>query len=102
MGITGWISHTRDLSHEWATLEALAAGLTVAMRPTDVVRLARHAGFAHRSLHSGYADWRHPERPDPDVVVLTDTVLTHRDRLEHTLYQQPRPLAADAEVILHA
>ncbi|MEU7909324.1 asparagine synthase-related protein [Actinoplanes sp. NPDC049118] len=102
MALTGWIHHARDLRDERPTVNAMAAALSPAPLRRDVIRLARHAAFAHRGLDGGYADWRHPERPDPDLAVAIDGRLTGRHHLEQHLYQRPRPLSGDAEVLLHA
>ena len=102
MALTGWIHHTRDLRDERATVNAMAARLHPAVLRRDVVRLARRTAFAHRGIDGGYADWRHPERPDPDLAVAIDGQLTNRRHLEEQLYGLPRPLSGDAEVLLHA
>ena len=69
MAITGWIHPTRDLRDERAAVNAMGVALTAGALRYDVVRLARRAAFAHLGLAGGYADWRHPERPDPDLAL---------------------------------
>ncbi|WP_199515701.1 asparagine synthetase B family protein [Nucisporomicrobium flavum] len=102
MAITGWIHPTRDLRDERSVVNTMAIALTAGALRRDVVRLARRAAFAHLGLTGGYADWRHPERPDPDLAVAIDGQLTNRGHLDEQLYGRPRPLSGDAEVILHA
>ncbi|GAA0547705.1 asparagine synthase (glutamine-hydrolyzing) [Paractinoplanes ferrugineus] len=102
MAITGWIHPKRDLRDERPAVNAMTVALTAGTLRRDVVRLARHAAFAHLGLASGYADWRHPERPDPDLVLVIDGQLTNRGHLDEQLYGRARPLSADAEVLLHA
>jgi asparagine synthase (glutamine-hydrolysing) len=102
MAITGWIHPTRDLRDERPAVNAMAVALTAGVVRRDVVRLARRAAFAHLGLTGGYADWRHPERPDPDLALVIDGQLTNRGHLEEQLYGRPRPLSGDAEVLLHA
>ena len=102
MALTGWIHYARDLRDERATVNAMAARLNPAVLHRDVVRLARRAAFAHRGSAGGYADWRHPERPDPDLAVVIDGQLSNRRDLEEQLYQRARPLSSDAEVLLHS
>ncbi|MEU4243999.1 hypothetical protein [Actinoplanes sp. NPDC026619] len=102
MGITGWIHLARDLRDAEPALTAMAVVLAPVALPTDVIRSARRAALGHRGHPSGYADWRHPERPDPDLSVVLDGRLSSRRNLEEQLYQRPRPLCSDAEVLLHA
>lgn len=102
MAITGWAHYARDLRDERPTINAMAIALDPATLRTDVVRLARSAAFAHRGHRAWYADWRHPERPDPDLAVVVDGQLSNRRRVEEELYQRARPLSTDAEVLLHA
>ena len=102
MALTGWIHPTRDLRDERATVNAMATRLHPAALRRDVVRLSRRTAFAHRGVDGGYADWRHPERPDPGLAVAIDGQLSNRHNLEEQLYQRPRPLSSDAEVLLHA
>jgi asparagine synthase (glutamine-hydrolysing) len=100
MGITGWTDTARDLRDQQKILRALADALA----PTSdgLAHATRHAALARRGPTSGYADWRHPERRDPDLMLLIDGHLTNRIRLEEQLYQRARPLSSDAEVLLHA
>jgi asparagine synthase (glutamine-hydrolysing) len=102
MGIIGWIDNVRDLRHEQPALHAVAAALNPTPGNDGVTRVGRRAAFARRGAGTGYADWRHPERPDPDLVLLLDGHLTDRERLEEQLYQRSRPLTSDAEILLHA
>jgi asparagine synthase (glutamine-hydrolysing) len=102
MGIIGWIDNGRDLRHEQPVLRAVAAALSPTPGADGLTQAGRHAAFARRGASTGYADWRHPEHPDPDLVLLLDGHLTNRDQLEDQLYQRPRPLTSDAEVLLHA
>lgn len=102
MGLAGWIDYSRDLRDERLVVNAMAAALNPAVLHHDVVRLSRRAGFAHRGPAAGYADWRHNERPDPDVVLAIDGRLTNRRDVERRLFAQPRALTTDAEVLLHA
>jgi len=102
MAITGWAHQARDLRDERATINAMAVALDPSVLRTDVTRLGRSAAFAHRGPAAGYADWRHPERPDPDLAVVVDGQLSNRRRVEEELYQRARPLSTDAEVLLHA
>lgn len=102
MAITGWIHPTRDLRDERPVVNAMAVALTAGALRRDVVRLARRAAFAHLGSTGGYADWRHAERPDPDLAVAIDGWLTNRGHLDEQLYGRPRPLSVDAEVLLHA
>lgn len=102
MSMTGWIHPTRDLRDERPAVNAMAAALTAGVLRRDVVRLARRCGFAHLGIAGGYADWRHPERPDPDLALAIDGQLTNRAHLEEQLYGRARPLSGDAEVLLHA
>jgi asparagine synthase (glutamine-hydrolysing) len=102
MGIIGWIDNARDLRREQPVLHALADLLSPTPGTDGLTRAGRNAVFARRGASTGYADWRHPEHPDPDLVLLLDGHLTNRDRLEDQLYQRPRPLTSDAEILLHA
>src|SRR3954447_22056649 len=102
MAITGWIHPTRDLRDERPAVNAMTVALTAGVVRRSLVRLARRAAFAHLGLTGGYADWRHPERPDPDLAVAVDGQLTNRGHLDEQLYGRPRPLSGDAEVLLHA
>ncbi|MFG1995194.1 asparagine synthetase B family protein [Actinoplanes sp. NPDC048988] len=102
MAITGWIHPTRDLRDERPAVNAMAVALTAGALRRDVVRLARRTAFAHLGLNGGYADWRHPEHPDPDLALVIDGQLTNRGHLDEQLYGGPRPLSGDAEVLLHA
>jgi asparagine synthase (glutamine-hydrolysing) len=100
MGITGWTDTARDLRDQQKILRALADALAPAS--DGLAHASRHAALARRGPTSGYADWRHPERRDPDLMLLIDGHLTNRIRLEEQLYQRARPLSSDAEVLLHA
>ncbi|GLZ00842.1 asparagine synthase-related protein [Actinoplanes sp. NBRC 103695] len=102
MAITGWIHPTRDLRDERPAVNAMTVALTAGALRRDVVRLARRAAFAHLGMNGGFADWRHPERPDPDLALAIDGQLTNRDHLDEQMYGRPRPLSGDAEVLLHA
>lgn len=102
MGIIGWIDNARDLRREQPVLHAIADALSPTPGTDGLTRAGRNAAFARRGASTGYADWRHPERPEPDSVLLLDGHLTNRDRLEDQLYQRPRPLTSDAEILLHA
>ncbi|MBG0567541.1 asparagine synthetase B family protein [Actinoplanes aureus] len=102
MGITGWIDTARDLRGERAILQALAAALGPAAGSDRLDQASRHAALARRGRATGYADWRHPDRSDPDLMLLIDGALANRERLEEQLYQRARPLSSDAEVLLHA
>jgi asparagine synthase (glutamine-hydrolysing) len=100
MGITGWTDTARDLRDQQKALRELADALAPA---TDgLAHASRHAALARRGPTTGYADWRHPQRTDPDLMLLIDGHLTNRIRLEEQLYQRARPLSSDAEVLLHA
>ncbi|MFF5085329.1 asparagine synthase-related protein [Actinoplanes sp. NPDC000266] len=102
MGLIGWIHHARDLSDEHRTIITMTTALGICEMPADSVRLARHAAFGHCHPRTGYADWRHPEHPDPDLSVVVDGQLSNRTHLEHQLFERPRPLASDADLLLHA
>ncbi|MCM4083914.1 asparagine synthetase B family protein [Paractinoplanes hotanensis] len=102
MAITGWIHPTRDLRDERPAVNAMAVAFAAGVLRRDVVRLARRSAFAHLGLTGGYADWRHPERPDPDLALAIDGQLSNRTHLDEQLYGRPRPLSGDAEVLLHA
>lgn len=97
MGITGWVHHRRDLRDERLTIARMSAaigGLTPVRR---TIWLGRHAGIAVRDGATG-ADWRHPQRLDPDVLVAVDGRITNRERLAAQLGHHV--LAGDADLVL--
>lgn len=102
MGITGWIHPVRDLRLEGPTLTAMTRACGVNPTGADVVRLAESAAIACHGTNTGYADGRHPERRDPELMVAVDGRLTHRDRLQSQLGRWPRPDVSDADLLLHA
>lgn len=100
MGITGWIDTAHNLHEQRPALHAMATALGPTM--DGLAHASRHAALARRGPATSYTDWRHPGRPDPDLMLLLDGHLTNRIRLEEQLYQRARPLCSDAEVLLHA
>ena len=102
MGIAGWTDTAHDLRDERPTLNALAAALSPTPGADGLTRPGRHIAVARRGAQTGYADWRHPGRHEPDLVVLLDGYLSNRERVEEQLYQRSRPLTSDAELLVHA
>ncbi|MFC7532331.1 asparagine synthetase B family protein [Actinoplanes sp. GCM10030250] len=102
MGLTGWTDTSRDLRNERSVIDSIAESLSASAGTDGLTQVFRHAAFARRGAATSYADWRHPERPDPDLMLIIDGALSNRDRIEEQLYQRPRPLSSDAEVLLHA
>ena len=77
VGIVGWIHHhDRDLREERDTLNSMARAATTAPHVDGALLLTPRAGFGHCGRGTGYADWRRPDRPEPDQVVLIDTAPT--------------------------
>ncbi len=102
MGFAGLVSFSHNLQRREPRLTAITTSLITSASPVDANYCRRTAAFAHQGVTGGYADWQHPHRRDPDCMVVVDAELTDRTRLERKLYGTPIPLAATAEVVLHA
>jgi asparagine synthase (glutamine-hydrolysing) len=102
MGFVGLVSFSHSLQRRDRRLLSMTATLDALASSADAHYFWRAAAFAHWGIASGYAEWRHPLRPDPDCLVVVDAALADRNRLEQKLYGSPRPLAVTAEVVLDA
>jgi len=102
MGIIGWIHPASDLRRDRATLNAMAHAGDVTPDGTGVIRLVESAGFAYRGRTVGYADGRHPNRREPELIVVVDGRLHHRDQLQSRLGRWPGPVVSDADLLLLA
>src|SRR4051812_9632244 len=101
MAISGWVNAPTDLRDEHATFTAMTVAAGPVPASPMLVRLGRDAGFCCQGPQTGYADWRHPERPDPDLAVAIEGRLSNRDVLAGQLGER-RTLASDADLLLHA
>ncbi|GIM93205.1 asparagine synthase-related protein [Paractinoplanes toevensis] len=101
MAISGWVNAPTDLRDETPTFTAMTTAAGPVPASPMLLRLGRAAGFCCQGPQTGYADWRHPERPDPDVAVAIEGRLSNRDILLDRLGQR-RIHACDADLLLHA
>ncbi|MFF5291834.1 asparagine synthetase B family protein [Paractinoplanes globisporus] len=101
MAMSGWVNAPTDLRDERATFAAMTTAAGPVPAGPILLRLGRDAGFCSQGPHTGYADWRHPERPDPDIAVAIEGRLSNRHVLADQL-GQCRVLASDADLLLHA
>ncbi|MBM2623869.1 hypothetical protein JIG36_51110 [Actinoplanes sp. LDG1-06] len=101
MAISGWVNGPTDLRDETPIFTAMTTAAGPVPPSPMTVRLGRDAGFCCQGPQTGYADWRHPERPDPDIVVAIEGRLSNREVLLNRLGQR-RTHASDADLVLHA
>ncbi|MEU4239668.1 asparagine synthase-related protein [Actinoplanes sp. NPDC026619] len=101
MAISGWVNAPTDLRDETSTLSAMTTAAGPVPASPLLLRLGRDAGLCCQGPQTGYADWRHPERPDPDIAVAIEGRLSNRDLLLDRLGQR-RTHACDADLLLHA
>lgn len=101
MAISGWVNAPTDLRDDLATFAAMTNAAGPVPPSPMLMRLGRNAGFCSQGPHTGYADWRHPERPDPDIAVAIEGRLSNRGVLAGQLGQR-RAFASDADLLLHA